>query len=55
MTIGALLGVAFIVLKVIGEIDWPWWLVVAPIWGEFVLWAIFLVLTITGIIFTSKK
>lgn len=28
----ALLGVAFIVLKLIGVIDWSWWWVLAPLW-----------------------
>lgn len=28
-----LLGVAFIVLKLVGVIDWSWWWVLAPIWG----------------------
>ena len=28
-----LLGIAFIVLKLTGYIDWPWWIVLSPIWG----------------------
>ena len=27
-----LLQIAFIVLKLIGKIDWSWWWVLAPIW-----------------------
>lgn len=27
-----LLTIAFITLKLIGKIDWSWWLVLAPIW-----------------------
>lgn len=27
-----LLGVAFVVLKLIGQIDWSWWWVLAPFW-----------------------
>ena len=27
------LGIAFIVLKLVGTIDWSWWWVLAPIWG----------------------
>lgn len=30
-----LLGVAFIVLKLTGFIDWSWWWVTAPLWGGF--------------------
>ena len=28
-----LLGVAFVVLKLTGVIDWSWWYVTAPFWG----------------------
>ena len=28
-----LLGVAFVVLRLVGVIDWPWWAVTAPIWA----------------------
>ena len=27
-----LLGVAFVVLKLVGVIDWSWWWVTAPLW-----------------------
>lgn len=30
--VAGLLGVAFIVLKLIGVIDWSWWWVLAPFW-----------------------
>lgn len=32
-----LLGLIFIVLKLIGAIDWSWWLVLLPIWGPIAL------------------
>lgn len=32
-----LLGVAFVVLKLMGYIDWSWWWVTAPFWGGFAL------------------
>jgi hypothetical protein len=32
-----LLGVAFVVLKLIGVINWSWWLVTMPFWGGFIL------------------
>ena len=28
-----LLGVAFVVLKLAGYIDWSWWYVTLPFWG----------------------
>jgi len=33
-----LLQIVFIVLKLIGKIDWSWWWVLAPIWGTFALY-----------------
>ena len=32
-----LLGVAFVVLKLTGFIDWSWWWVTAPFWGGLAL------------------
>jgi len=32
-----LLGVAFVVLKLCGVIDWSWWWVTAPFWAGFVI------------------
>jgi hypothetical protein len=32
-----LLGVAFVVLKLTGTINWSWWYVTLPFWGGFVL------------------
>ena len=31
-----LLGVAFVVLKLIGVINWSWWWVTLPFWGPVV-------------------
>ena len=44
-----LLGVAFVVLKLTGVINWSWWWVTAPFWGGFVLLSIILV--VAGIIY----
>lgn len=35
-----LLAVMFIGLKITGEIDWSWWWVLAPLWGQFVLYGV---------------
>lgn len=34
-TIGVigLFGVALVLLKLCGVVDWPWWLVTLPFWG----------------------
>ena len=36
-----LLGVAFVVLKLTGFIDWSWWWVTAPFWGGLAIAALF--------------
>ena len=42
-----LLTIVFIILKLIGEIDWSWWWVLAPVWG---MAAFVLILLFTGIL-----
>lgn len=32
-----LLGVAFVILKLCGVINWSWWWVTLPFWGGFAL------------------
>ncbi len=32
-----MLGIAFVVLKLCGVIDWSWWWVTAPFWGGLAL------------------
>ena len=45
-----LLGVAFVVLKLTGYIDWSWWWVTLPFWGGI---ALLLVIFIVGIAATA--
>ena len=33
ISFGSALGLTFIALKIAGEVDWPWWLVLAPFWA----------------------
>jgi len=35
MSVIGLLGVAFVVLKLLGFITWCWWWVTLPFWGGF--------------------
>lgn len=42
-----LLTLVFIVLKLIGVINWAWWVVLAPAWGIF---ALFLLIVLIGAI-----
>lgn len=37
-----LLTIVFIILKLIGKIDWSWWWVLSPIWISFALLVLFL-------------
>jgi hypothetical protein len=39
-----LLGVAFVILKLIGKIDWSWWLVTLPFWGGAALVIVFFII-----------
>ena len=41
-----LLGVAFVVLKLCGVINWSWWIVTLPFWGGLVLLLIIIVVLI---------
>ena len=36
-----LLTIVFIVLKLIGKIDWSWWLVLSPTWISFAIFLLF--------------
>lgn len=38
-----LLGLAFIVLKLMQIINWTWFWVLSPLWGGFALWVVFLI------------
>lgn len=33
----ALVTVVFAVLRLAGAVDWPWWVVTAPLWGSWLL------------------
>jgi phosphoglycerol transferase MdoB-like AlkP superfamily enzyme len=47
-----LLGVAFVVLKLTGVINWSWWLVTLPFWGGLAI--VLVILIIVGIVFIVK-
>jgi len=48
-----LLGVAFVVLKLTGFINWSWWWVTLPFWGGLVL--VLFISAIIGIVWLLKK
>ena len=39
-----ILGVVFVILKLIGKISWPWIWVTVPFWGQLVVVAILLII-----------
>jgi len=43
-----LLGVAFIILKLCGVVDWSWWLVTLPLWGG--LAVVLVVFLVAGVV-----
>jgi len=48
-----LLGVLFIGLKLTGYIDWSWWLVLLPIYGQVIFGLI--LLAIAGLIYLATR
>jgi len=43
-----LLGLAFIILRLVGVIDWSWWYVTLPLWGPIAI--ALAILAIAGIV-----
>jgi hypothetical protein len=43
------LGIMFIGLKLAGFIDWPWWLVLSPLWGGVALWLVIVIAIAVGV------
>ena len=41
-----LLTIVFIILKLIGKIDWSWWWVLSPLWITFMLCMLIFILMI---------
>lgn len=51
---GGLLGIVLIVLKLIGVINWAWWIVLSPLWAPIALLVvIFVVMLIVVAIATA--
>lgn len=51
-----ILGIVFIVLKLTHVIDWSWWLVLLPLYGQLVLLlAFFIVVFIVAMIQIGKQ
>ena len=50
-----ILGVAFIVLKLTGHINWSWWWVTVPFWGGFALAILLMLFAVIIISFQKRK
>lgn len=50
-----LLGIVFITLKLCGVVDWPWWIVLAPIWGSFVFTLVLFLLLGLAIALANRR
>jgi hypothetical protein len=51
-----ILGLIFITLKLLGYLDWSWWLVLLPIWGPMAIGlSVFIGILIFAVINDSKK
>ena len=48
-----LLGVAFVVLKLTGVINWSWWWVTLPLWGGLAL--VLAILLVVIVVFAVKE
>lgn len=53
--LGSVLGVVFIVLKLVGVIDWPWIWVLAPFWISFILGAVIITIIVIVMVYVFKK
>ncbi len=50
----SVLGIIFVVLKLVGTITWSWWWVTAPFWGGFLLWIVIIGFLILITAFSDK-
>ena len=41
-----LLTIVFVILKLLGKIDWSWWWVLSPLWISFLLVMVFFVMVL---------
>lgn len=48
LSLGAVLFLIFLILKLVGAIDWSWWWVFAPLWMPLAL--VVLILAVVGLV-----
>lgn len=52
--LGGILGIIFIILKMVGVISWPWIWVLAPFWISIALFIIAFIFTLLFALIVSK-
>ena len=52
---GGVLAIVFIVLKLVGVINWSWWLVLSPIWISWVIGLVALLIVFIVILIEDNK
>lgn len=55
LSLSSVLTIIFVVLKLVGVIDWSWWWVLSPTWISIVFWLIFVVIYIIYDYHDNKK
>lgn len=56
MSLGGVLLVIFIVLKLVGVITWSWWWVLSPMWiGAILFFAVLIIMGIASVIISRSK
>lgn len=53
--IAGLLGVIFVTLKLLGKINWSWWYVTAPFWGQIVIFIAIVLIALPVAAFASMR
>lgn len=53
--LSGVLAIVFIVLKLVGVINWSWWWVLSPIWIGIALWLIVIAICAIYITHENKK
>lgn len=53
-SISGLLGIVFIVLKLLNKIDWPWIWVLAPLWIPSAIAILFILIGIIWAVFVTR-
>ena len=51
---GGLLAIAFIILKLVGVIEWSWLWVLAPIWIGLIIWLFCIAILIIAAVITKN-